>query len=48
MDLVNQFHTHVIDVHCMELEAHFQYGFSLELMLMEEVYALLENHKDND
>ena len=29
MELVNQFHTHVIDVHCMELEAHFQYGFSL-------------------
>lgn len=22
MELVNQFHTHVIDVHCMELEAH--------------------------
>ena len=21
MELVNQFHTHVIDVHCMELEA---------------------------
>ena len=31
MELVNQFHTHVIDVHCMELEAHFQYGFSLGL-----------------
>lgn len=29
MELVNQFHTHVIDVHCMELEAHFQHGFSL-------------------
>lgn len=47
MELVNQFHTHVIDVHCMELGAHFQYGFSLGLMLMKEVYALLENHKDN-
>lgn len=23
MELVNQFHTHVIDVHCMELEAHW-------------------------
>ena len=45
MELVNQFHTHVIDVHCMELEAHFQYGFSLGLMLMKEVYALLENAK---
>lgn len=42
MELVNQFHTHVIDVHCMELEAHFQYGFSLGLMLMKEVYELLE------
>ena len=31
----------------MELEAHFQYGFSLGLMLMKEVYALLENDKDN-
>ena len=30
MELVNQFHAHVIDVHCMELEAHFQYGFSWE------------------
>ena len=41
MELVNQFHTHVIDIHCMELEAHFQYGFSLGLMLMKEVYELL-------
>lgn len=38
MELVNQFHTHVIDVHCMELEAHFQHGFSLGMMLMKEVY----------
>lgn len=36
MKLVNQFHTHIIDVHCMELEAQFQYGFSLGMMLMKE------------
>ena len=40
-ELVNQFHTHVIDVHCMELEAHFQYGFSLGMMLMKEVFDLM-------
>ena len=34
MKLVNQFHTHIIDVHCMELEAQFQYGFSLGMMLI--------------
>ena len=33
MKLVNQFHTHIIDVHCMELEAQFQYGFSLGMAL---------------
>ena len=41
MELVNQFYPHVIDVQCMELEAHFQYGFSLGLMLIKEVYELL-------
>ena len=41
MELVNLFHTHVIDVHCMELEAHFQYGFSLGMMLMKEVFDLM-------
>ena len=41
MELVNQRHTYVIDVYCVELEAHFQYGFSLGLMLMKEVYELL-------
>lgn len=29
MELVNLFHTHVIDVHCMELEAHFQCNRSI-------------------
>lgn len=48
MDLVNQFHSHVINVHCMEVEAQFQYGFSLGLMLMKEVYELLENGDGND
>lgn len=47
MDLVNQFHTHVIDVHCMEVEAQFQYGFSLGAMLMKEVYELLKSNEDN-
>ena len=47
MELVNQFHSHVIDVHCMEVEAQFQYGFSLGLILMREVCELLENSKDN-
>ena len=44
MELVNQFHTHVIDVHCMELEAHFQYGSSLGMMLMKEVHTLLDEY----
>ena len=48
MELVNQFHTHIIDVHCMELEAQFQYGFSLEMMLMKEVYELLKHHHNSD
>ena len=48
MDLVNQFHSHVINVLCMEVEAQFQYGFSLGLMLMKEVYELLENGDVND
>ena len=48
MELVNQFHTHVIDVHCMELEAQFQYGFSLGMMLMKEVYELLKHHHNTD
>lgn len=47
MELVNQFHSHVIDVHCMEVEAQFQYGFSLGLVLMKEVYELLESRKNN-
>lgn len=47
MKLVNQFHTHIIDVHCMELEAQFQYGFSLGMMLMKEVYELLKHHHNN-
>ena len=41
MELVNQFHTHVINVHCMELEAQFQYGFSLGIALINEVYEIL-------
>lgn len=48
MNLVNQFHSHVINVLCMEVEAQFQYGFSLGLMLMKEVYELLENGDGND
>lgn len=48
MELVNQFHTHIIDVHCMELEAQFQYGFSLGMMLMKEVYELLKHHHNSD
>ena len=48
MKLVNQFHTHIIDVHCMELEAQFQYGFSLGMMLMKEVYELLKHHHNSD
>lgn len=44
MELVNQFHTHVVDVHCMELEAHFHYGFSLGMMLMKEVHTLLDEY----
>lgn len=44
MELVNQFHTHVVDVHCMELETHFQYGFSLGMMLMKEVHTLLDEY----
>lgn len=41
MELVNQFHTHVINVHCMELEAQFQYGFSLGIAVMNEVHEIL-------
>lgn len=37
MELVNQFHSHLIDVHCMEVEAQFHYGFSLGMLLMKEV-----------
>lgn len=47
MELVNQFHSHVIEVHCMGVEVQFQYGFSLGLVLMKEVYELLENSEDN-
>ena len=32
--------------HCMELEAHFQHGFSLGMMLMKEVYEFMENSKN--
>lgn len=47
MDLVNQFHDQVIKVHGMDLKANFQYGFSLGLMLMKEVYELWGNKKDD-
>ena len=48
MELVNQFHTHVIDVHCMELEAHFQHGFSLGMMLMKgnrQILRRIDRHE---
>ena len=39
--------TSVIGVHCVELEAHFQCGFSLGLMSIKEVYELLgDGYKD--
>lgn len=42
MELVNQFHSHLIDVNSLEAKASFQYGFSLGLMLMKEAQELLE------
>lgn len=41
MELVNQFHSHLIDVNGLETKASFQYGFSLGLMLMKEAQELL-------
>lgn len=42
MELVNQFHSHLIDVNSLEAKASFQYGFSLGLVLMKEAQELLE------
>lgn len=42
IELVNQFHSHMIDVNCLEIKANFQYGFALGLMLMKEAQGLLE------
>ena len=46
MELVNQFHSHVIDVHCMEVKAQFQYGLSLGLMMMKEAQEVLKDQFD--
>lgn len=43
MELVNQFHSHVIDVHCLEVKAQFQYGLSLGLMMMKEAQEVLKD-----
>ncbi len=48
MELVNQFHSHVIDVHCMEVKAQFQYGLSLGLMMMKEAQDFLEQVKKQE
>ena len=40
MKLVNQFHSDIIAAHCMEVEAQFQYGFALGMLLMKDVYEL--------
>ena len=40
MELVNNFHMHLIKTNCMELEAQFQYGFALGMLLMKDVYEL--------
>lgn len=42
MELVNQFHSHLIDVHCMEVKANFQYGFSMGLLMMREAQEMME------
>lgn len=36
----NQFHSDIIAAHCMEVEAQFQYGFALGMLLMKDVYEL--------
>lgn len=46
MELVNQFHSHVIDVHCLEVKAQFQYGLSLGLMMMKEAQEVLKDQFD--
>lgn len=43
MKLVNQFHSHVTDVHCLEVKAQFQYGVSLGLMMMKEAQEVLKD-----
>lgn len=40
MKPVNQFHSDIIAAHCMEVEAQFQYGFALWMLLMKDVYEL--------
>lgn len=45
MDLVNQFHPHLIDVHCVEVKTNFQYGFSLGLVVMKEIQELLDKER---
>lgn len=42
MELVNQFHSHLIDVNSLEAKANFQYGFSLGLMLMKEAQDMFK------
>lgn len=42
MELVNQFHSHLIDIHCMEVKANFQYGFSMGLLMMREAQEMME------
>lgn len=46
MELVDKFYSHITDVHCMEVKAKFQYGFSLGVTLMKEVQDMLSD--DND
>lgn len=48
MELVNQFHSHVIDVHCMEVKAQFQYGLSLGMLMMKEAQDFLEQVKKQE
>lgn len=48
MELVNQFHSHVIDVNSLESKANFQYGLSLGLMMMKEAQEVLKVGIENE
>ena len=46
MNLVNQLHTHVCNLNCVECETKFRYGLTMGILLMQEVNTSLLIPKD--